>query len=157
MGALRLEPMTHEQFRSYREETVRSYAADLEGTGLTPQDALAQAEESTATLLPDGLATPGHHLWTGWDGDLEAGVLWMRIRSEADGPHAFIFDFFIHETVRRKGYGRELMRAAEARCRELGVVSIGLHVFAHNPGAHALYEQMGFRDTSYNMAKSLRP
>jgi len=82
-------------------------------------------------------------------------VLWLRIKPGSAGSHAFGFDFLVREDVRRRGYGRAIMAAAEQKCRELGVVSIGLHVFGHNPGARSLYEQMGFAITGYNMRKKL--
>jgi ribosomal protein S18 acetylase RimI-like enzyme len=47
------------------------------------------------------------------------------------------------------------LQAIEPRVRELGVTGIGLHVFAHNPGAQALYAKLGYNVTSINMRKNL--
>jgi hypothetical protein len=43
----------------------------------------------------------------------------------------------------------------EAIAREMGLQQMGLHVFAHNPGASALYESLGYVVTSLNMLKPL--
>jgi ribosomal protein S18 acetylase RimI-like enzyme len=43
----------------------------------------------------------------------------------------------------------------EAQARSLGMASVGLHVFAHNPEAIRVYERLGFRTTSLNMLKPL--
>ena len=61
----------------------------------------------------------------------------------------------VREELRRSGYGRAIMVAAEDECRALGVVSVGLNVFGHNRGAQALYEQMGFEVTGIQMSKRL--
>jgi len=155
MDDVRLAPMTETQYRAYREYADESYARSIAETGMVWEDAVQQSAKTFAELLPDGLATPGHHLWQAYDGDDEIGVLWLRIKPGSAGSHAFGFDFLVREDVRRRGYGRAIMAAAEQKCRELGVVSIGLHVFGHNPGARSLYEQMGFAITGYNMRKKL--
>lgn len=74
---------------------------------------------------------------------------------KSDGPHAFVYDFEVCPEVRRKGYGRAILEAAEAQCREWGVVSVGLSVFGFNAGARTLYEQMGFEVAVLQMRKRL--
>jgi GNAT superfamily N-acetyltransferase len=151
MAHVRLEPMTEERFTPYRAYTEEFFARSLAEAGTPPEEAAAEAARSTARLLPDGLSTPDHHLWVAWDGETEVGVLWVQIKAD----RAFGFDFLVHEHLRRQGYGQAMMVAAEQRCRELGALEIGLHVFAHNAGARELYERMGFETRSYNMGKSL--
>jgi len=155
MNDVRLVPMTEEQYRTYRESADESYARSIAETGAPWAEAVEQAAKSFADLLPDGLATPDHHFWVAYVGDDEVGMLWVRIKPGSTGSQAFGFGFEVREDLRRQGYGRAIMVAAEEKCRELGVVSIGLHVFGHNPGARSLYEQMGFEVTGYNMRKTL--
>jgi GNAT superfamily N-acetyltransferase len=164
---MRLEPMTEERFRSYREEQVRSYAQEIEDSGVPHDDAVLEAEKSTARLLPNGLQTPNHHIFVGLESpdehgpdehgpdehgpEEEVGQIWVRVV----GRSAFIFDLGVRADVRRRGYGRQIMRLAEQWCREQGVTEIGLNVFAHNPGARALYEQLGFAETRRIMRKKI--
>ncbi|MER7443761.1 GNAT family N-acetyltransferase [Micromonospora avicenniae] len=70
---------------------------------------------------------------------------------------AFVYNVAVEPDVRRQGYGRAIMLAAERWCRDNALTRIGLRVFAHNTGARALYEQLGFTETARNMAKDLRP
>jgi ribosomal protein S18 acetylase RimI-like enzyme len=47
------------------------------------------------------------------------------------------------------------MLALEALATDLGLRYLGLHVFAHNPGARQLYEKLGYTVRSLNMIKNL--
>lgn len=148
--------MTDEQYRLYRQRAEVGYAQNIAASGAMPlPEAQEKAQQDYNELLPDGLGTKGHRLWTAYDGDVEVGVLWLQVEQKSDGLHAFGYDFEVRPELRRKGYGRAIMRAAEKVCRELGVVSVGLSVFGSNLGARTLYEQMGFEVTAIHMRKRL--
>ncbi|SCG75210.1 GNAT family N-acetyltransferase [Micromonospora coxensis] len=158
MVTVRLESMTDAQYLDYRERAEDDYADSIAASGTLPRpEARRKAREDHARLLPDGPATPGHHLWRVLDGDdgADVGLLWLHVAQRSDGPHAFVYDIEVHEQARRRGYGRAVMRAAERFCRDRGVVSIALNVFGHNTGARALYEQEGYQVTSVQMRKRL--
>lgn len=53
-------------------------------------------------------------------------------------------------------YGKQAMLALEVVAESLGVETIGLHVFAHNPVAMNLYRKLGYEVTSQNMVKYLK-
>ena len=59
------------------------------------------------------------------------------------------------EAQRGKGYGKQLMLLIEEKARELGLKSLGLHVFAYNDVALKLYETVGYEVSSLNMRKNL--
>lgn len=148
--------MTEAQYPAYRQLAEARYAQDIAASGTLPErEAREKAAEDFDRLLPDGIATPGHHLWLAYDGDNEVGMLWLRLEEKSDGLHAFGFDFNVREELRRNGYGRAIMLAAEQECRDRGVVSVGLSVFGFNAGARSLYEQMGFEVTVMQMRKRL--
>ncbi|MEV4482841.1 GNAT family N-acetyltransferase [Micromonospora coxensis] len=158
MVTVRLEPMTDAQYLDYRERAEDDYADSIAASGaMALPEARRKAGEDYARLLPDGPATPGHHLWRVVDGDDggDVGLLWLHVAQRSDGLHAFVYDIEIREQARRRGYGRAVMRAAERFCRDRGVVSIGLNVFGHNTGARALYAQEGYQVTSVQMRKPL--
>ena len=153
---MRLEPMTEEQYRVYREFAEQDYAENIARSGAMPlADAIKKAAEDFARLHPDGLATPDDLLWTAYDGDEQVGMLGLRLQQRSDGLHAFGFDFRVEAGLRRQGYGRAIMAAAEQVCRERGILSVGLNVFGFNLGAQSLYQQMGFEVTSVQMNKRL--
>jgi GNAT superfamily N-acetyltransferase len=155
MADVRLEPMTEKRYETYRQEATDFYAQSIEGSGVTHDDAVREAEESTDKLLPEGVRTPGHHLFVALDGDEEIGHIWLNVTDKARGRRAYVYDVGVRAEVRRRGYGRLIMQQAELWCRDNGVTEIGLHVYAHNPGARSLYEQLGFAETGRHMDKKL--
>jgi GNAT superfamily N-acetyltransferase len=118
-------------------------------------EAREKAAADFARLLPDGLATAGHLLWQAYDGDDVVGMLWLHVTERSEGAHAFGYDFSVREDLRRRGYGRALMKAAEVECRRRGVVTVGLSVFGPNLAARSLDEQMGFTVTAMQMTRRL--
>jgi GNAT superfamily N-acetyltransferase len=151
-----LEPMTREEYDAYRVTAEESYAASILDSGaMAEPDARAKSAEDLARLLPDGIDTEGQLFLTARDGDLVVGMLWLSLSATPRGLTAFGYDFQIKDDLRRQGYGRAFMLAAEKECRDRGVVSIGLHVFGHNIAARTLYEQMGFHITGISMSRTL--
>jgi ribosomal protein S18 acetylase RimI-like enzyme len=61
----------------------------------------------------------------------------------------------VDEKYRGRGYGKQAMLLIEEKARELGLKSIGLHVFGVNQAARNLYEAVGYEITSLNMKKVL--
>lgn len=144
--------MTDAQFITYREEGEVEYARQIAESGTMP---LAAAEQKATAdydrLLTAGLRTPGHHLWTAWDGPDEVGILWLHV---ADGL-SFVYDLQVHDGHRRRGYGRAIMLAGERAARAEGATSNALNVFGQNTGAKSLYDQLGYQVTSTQMRKTL--
>jgi ribosomal protein S18 acetylase RimI-like enzyme len=140
-----LRPMGAEEFVAYRAHLVTGYAQDLVDSGAVtdPAAALEASEESTQDLLPDGVDSPGQHLWTPYAGDVPLGILWVFV----EGTHAFIYDIEVAEEQRRRGYGREILDAAARAAGDLGALELGLNVFGFNEGARALYERAGYATT----------
>ncbi|MNP71107.1 putative acetyltransferase [compost metagenome] len=53
------------------------------------------------------------------------------------------------------GYGKAAMAALEASLQALGIHQIKLRVAHDNPRALALYQELGFSITGYNMVRHL--
>jgi len=151
MTDVRLAPMTEDQYKPWRAEGEAHYAQSIATAGRSGPEAEREAAETYARLLPDEFVTPGHHFWYAYDGDRRVGFLWVRVTRDT----AFVYNIAVEPELRRRGYGRGIMLAAERWCRDQGLTRIGLHVFAHNPGARILYEGLGFTETGRNMAKDL--
>ncbi|MFZ5780854.1 MAG: ribosomal protein S18-alanine N-acetyltransferase [Pseudomonadota bacterium] len=60
------------------------------------------------------------------------------------GEEAELLSIAVHSTVRRRGFGRHLLRAVVDHVREEGVRKLFLEVGADNPSAQGLYVAEGF-------------
>ncbi|TMH72965.1 MAG: GNAT family N-acetyltransferase [Betaproteobacteria bacterium] len=141
-----LRSMTTTEFKRYLRLAVPEYARGHVRAGdFDPKKALAKAKAEYAELLPKGVATPGHYLYTIAlaENDKAIGMLW------------FDFRFRLDKAQRGKGLGREALGMLEQQAKILGAVSVGLHVFGDNAAARALYEKCGFRYSSMHMTKDL--
>ncbi|MFY0408665.1 GNAT family N-acetyltransferase [Solicola sp. PLA-1-18] len=155
---VRLLPMTSTQYAIFRTTAERSYAANIARSGAMGEpEARERADADFTRLLPDGLDTADQLLLTAMDGDDEVGMVWLALTDRSDGLHAFGYDLLVREDLRRRGYGRAILEAAEAECVRRGVVSVGLSVFGFNDPARSLYEQVGFEVAAIQMTKRLGP
>jgi GNAT superfamily N-acetyltransferase len=139
-GALELRQMTPAAFDEFRVNLVSDYADELHAAGMTRETADEQSRTQTAQLMPDGVDSAGQAFFTAWVDDSPVGHLWLS----TERPMAFVYDIVFREDHRRKGYGAAIMNAGALWSREHGHPSLGLNVFAHNPGARALYDSLGY-------------
>jgi ribosomal protein S18 acetylase RimI-like enzyme len=145
--------MTKIEYDEYLNQSIQGYANELITSGIVEQDKAMQQSKSTfESLLPKGINTENHYLYYAYDQDVRVGFIWYGFRNQHD---AFIFDFFIDESMRRKGYGKKVLKACEDDAKNKGAKTIGLHVFGHNKAARALYESIGYVATSIQMRKDL--
>jgi RimJ/RimL family protein N-acetyltransferase len=145
-------------YRKYCESLIRDYAADKVRAGVwSPEEAEGKSANELVGLLPDGLATPDHYLYSVEDQSVpaEIGILWISTRDTGVGRSVWIYDIIVYEKFRRRGYASRILHLAEDRARELGADKIELHVFGHNHAAQALYVKSGFRPTDIVMSKPL--
>jgi ribosomal protein S18 acetylase RimI-like enzyme len=143
--------MSWADFDVWSGRSVRGFAAQQAAAGLVAEpDAGAAAEQAFADLLPDGLATPAHHLWTvRVPGGPAVGSLWLRLRPSPGpggdgGLEAFVLDVEVLPAFRGRGLGRATMLAAETAAGRLGATSMALNVFGHNTTAMRLYRTLGY-------------
>ncbi len=150
-----LRPLHPHEFAGYRESFIRDWAADLARVEqLSLAEATLQATRRTDASLPDGVATKGHQLHAILHCDVRVGTLWFSVDAEG---RAFLDDITVDEPFRRQGHARRALQLFEALARAQGLAHIDLHVYRDNPGAIALYEQLGYRVTGLKMRKALDP
>jgi ribosomal protein S18 acetylase RimI-like enzyme len=72
---------------------------------------------------------------------------WRDLR----GPCGFIHDVYVKEDQRRRGTGRQLLRAAIAWIRSKGMSQVVLWSKSGNDAAQRLFAKLGFRQTMLEM------
>ena len=150
--------MTAAAYGTYLEAAVAAYAEENVDSGRWPAEgALERSRADFESLLPRGVATPDNHLF-----EIKAeeqgpaiGYLHFAIEVKAGMCSAFVYDLEIKPEHRRRGHAAAAFAAIEPLAREFGAESIGLHVFAQNVAAQALYRKLGYRVTGMNMVKPL--
>ncbi|HKH36159.1 MAG TPA: GNAT family N-acetyltransferase [Rubrobacter sp.] len=155
---VRLVELGDAPYHEYRRDLVRDYAADKVRAGAWSQaESEGRATRDVDGLLPEGPATQGHFLYAVRDDstDAEVGTVWFALRDSGVGRSVWIYDLIIRENLRCKGYASRPLELVEDRAKELGAKSVELNVFGHNHGARALYEKMGYNETSITMAKQV--
>lgn len=97
---------------------------------------------SPATMASE-LASPHTHylVATAPDGALDG---YAGLSAPQGAPQADIQTIAVTERARRRGLGRTLMRALLNVARQRGAHEVLLEVRADNPGAQALYADLGF-------------
>jgi GNAT superfamily N-acetyltransferase len=138
-----LRDMTPGAFDEFFTVLQHDYAEELHTAGMSKEAADTQSRTQTAQLIPDGVDSVGQEFFTAWVGEEQVGHLWLS----TERPMSFVYDVVVREEQRRKGYGAAIMNAGALWSREHGHFAIGLNVFAHNPGARALYDRLGYEVT----------
>ena len=153
-----LAPMRPEAYSAYLQAAIAGYAEDNVASGRGPREgALERSRADFADSLPLGLATPDNFLFEikAEESGPTIGALWFAVEERHGMRGAFVYDLEIQPEWRRQGHAMRAFEALESLVAELGLSSIGLHVFGHNPGAQALYAKLGYGVTGVNMAKNL--
>jgi GNAT superfamily N-acetyltransferase len=155
---IRLSPLSETEFTVYSGCDIIRYAEENVKAGYWhPAEALDKSHQAHQRLLPNGLKTKNQIFFKIENGKpgCWVGTIWLSTDFSAAQPAGFIYDIFIEEQYRHKGYGKQAMSALEGKARELGLHHLALHVFAHNLSARAFYETLGYQVKSLNMIKAL--
>nr|AYM52291.1 GCN5-related N-acetyltransferase [Sorangium cellulosum] len=152
-----LRPMEASELEAFILHTIEGYADDRAvAVSARAEDARRNARAQVEALLPRGLATPDHHIYTVVEGDAAVGHLWLAV-TDVDGFRSVVvYDIQLREEARGRGVGRRVMELAEEAASGLGARDLELHVFARNTRARRLYEALGYEITSLCMRKTLR-
>lgn len=155
--AVRLRPLTSDEFDAWLPGQIAGYAAMIENSGALPAEAAREkAVRDTAGLLSAGVATAGQVLLRILAADAAVGWLWLGVPGPDPDPRmAWVYDIEIAEEFRGRGYGRAAMLLAEDEARARGMTSLGLNVHGQNRVARSLYEDIGYQLTTLQMKKPL--
>ena len=154
-----LHPMTETELQRFLETAIVEYAQrHVEAGQWTAEESVEKSRKEFEDLLPQGVATPNHYLFTLInEAQQQVGMLWFARRESQGQPTAFVYEVRIDEAFRRRGYASQAFGEMETKVRELGWNRISLHVFGTNHAAIDLYHKLGYEVTNVLMAKTLEP
>jgi GNAT superfamily N-acetyltransferase len=140
-GYIEFFPMNAIEFERYVPDLIQGCADDLMRTDdLSAGPALERATSGIFDLLPQGVATPSHHLCTLRAGleDTPVGSIWFGTVTLRDRTVTFIYDLTVDRTHRGRGLGTAALSELEDWSRVQGHDAIVLDLFEHNVGARRL-------------------
>jgi ribosomal protein S18 acetylase RimI-like enzyme len=157
-SVIQLRNLTETGFVQYKPFLIEGYAQDIsKNYRVSVEEARLSSANQIEALLGQGLASPNQFLYdivlANENGETFIGYLWFT--TDDTKRQCFIYDFYLHEAFRGKGWGKKTLEVLEGLMKEQRIESIGLHVFAHNTAAHELYVKLGYQVTSFNMQKWL--
>ena len=156
----RLRPLRDDELGRYLEVLREAYLREIVVSGtMVRVDAEKKVEADIAAQLPDGIRTTDTYVYAVEDDTGKAvGYLWWAKRPDQVGkPMAFVYDVWINEDARGRGFGRAAMVALEDEVRRVGLDRIHLNVFGYNTPARQLYQSLGYTEFSVLMGKRLPP
>jgi ribosomal protein S18 acetylase RimI-like enzyme len=113
-----LVPIRREQFSAFAETANAGYAQDNVRSGRWPSaEALALAKAEFEQLLPQGQATPNHHVYEIQDEPTgeTVGFLWFAVVGASDARSAFIYNATVKQSFRRRRHAKAALNADVAR------------------------------------------
>lgn len=149
-----LVPMRAAQFEQFRQDALDTFARDNVRALRWGEDfALQRARAAFESLLPCGLATPGHTLCEMHDESSAqtVGGLWYALHEQVGPPSVYLYSIRVLPDHRGRGHATAAMELLRRRAADLGAESISLHAFAVNTTAQALYRSLGYGITGFNM------
>ena len=139
-----LVPLTEADRDAFIREELANYAEEqIRDAGWPPAEALERSRAELLPVLERELAEPTWRIWSARNADgVTVGWLWVK---PGDSPRsAHLYQITVAERFRRRGYGRAMLAALEARLARDGVDELTLNVNAANVPARRLYASCGY-------------
>jgi ribosomal protein S18 acetylase RimI-like enzyme len=149
---LRLRLLEAGEIAELTPKIEQEYAADVEQHGGLDRDA---ARAKAAREIPQVLADPVNQLFALEQEGSRVGHLWVGERELHGRRVLWIWDVFVEDRYRRRGYGRAAMQLAEGEARRRGLPCIRLNVFGGNEGARGLYRSLDYQEIAVVMGKDV--
>ena len=152
---INLKALEENQVPAYFEKLWTDYRNELVGAGFSEGYAEENIQYTKKRVLPEGILAPGNHIFYVYsDFDL-VGKLWLATKELDAKTEWFVFDIETFSNFRGKGFGREIMKAAEKYVLDSGGTAISLSVFGNNSIARKLYESLEYETIRLELKKKL--
>jgi ribosomal protein S18 acetylase RimI-like enzyme len=151
--------MSESAFTAFAERAIADYAQDNAQSGRWPEtDAPARARAEFLRLLPQGAATPNHFLYEIQDAasGQPVGALWFAVDAHHGAGTGYLYNIRVEPAFRGRGHAKDALDRLDEIALDMGLTSMGLHVFGHNTNAQALYRASGYWITGLLMRKPLQ-
>jgi ribosomal protein S18 acetylase RimI-like enzyme len=155
---LRLRPLRDDEVPEFIETLRAGYEQSLVAdASMSAAEAEEKAASDHAVLFPEGRPQADHHLYIveRETGEPVGHLFWAKRSFPGSGPRAFLYDVYIDEPFRGRGFGRQAMALLEEEVRAAGLPGLDLNVWGGNDLARSLYRKLGFEERAIFMSKEL--
>ena len=149
---LRLRRLDEAEAEALAPEIERNYAEEVSHHGGLD---IGAARAKAAREIPQVLADPANVLFALEDSGARIGHLWLGERELNGRQVLWVWDVFVDEGFRRRGFGQAALRVAEDEARRRGLPCIRLNVFGGNEAARALYRSLDYQEIALVMGKDV--
>jgi GNAT superfamily N-acetyltransferase len=154
--SVRLRPLRDDEFASWLPRMREGYAQDMtRNGGLSPERAAAKAADDVERLFPGERPSAAQSVFAVEAEGEPVGTLWVAERDDALQRCLFVYELFVDEAHRGRGYGKAAMTFAEEEARRRGFDQVALNVFGGNATARGLYRSLGYEEDAVAMSKRL--
>jgi len=144
--SINLRQMNYEDFSHWSSFSFRNFVGELaKSSGKSFEEVKTEVGLGPSKMSQDDL-------WYVIESDkTDIGFFWIKFDSEQKS--AFGYDIWLHEHMRSKGIGREVMLAGKIILKSKGIERLQVCVFEENTVARGLYESLGFHQKSYDLSR----
>lgn len=152
--SVQLRPMREDEFAAWLPQMRDGYARDMIDHGsFPPEGATAKAAADVEALFPAGRPSTDQLVFVIEADGEPVGDLWLARREDTVLTCLFVYDIYLEEAHRGKGYGKAAMLFAEEEARRRGLDRVALNVFGRNDTARRLYRSLGYEENAVSMSK----
>lgn len=152
---IELKALTDDEIVPFFNQLSIDYKIDLISAGFSEGYASENVEQSIKAIFSDGILAPGNFVFYAISDGNSVGKLWLSTTKRADKTEWSIYDIETFVDYRGKGFGREIMLAAERYVLAAGGDAMYLSVFGNNTPARKLYESLEYETIRLAMKKNL--
>jgi len=146
---MKIQTASADDYLAHMALVAKNYPADIAKAHNIPlQSAKELAKKQTVDELPQGQETKGNYFYVLRQGEETLGYLWLK---DFTATYLCVFDLYLLEPFRGKGYGSQAMDWVKAQAKTLNCQSVWLHVFGFNQRAIRFYQKCGYDLVDVNM------
>lgn len=131
------------EWRAYRELRLRALADSPACFATTLEEARARDEADWKRQVASGAGSPSEMPLVAEMGARLVGLAWCRV-DDRDPRQTHLYQMWVDPTLRRRGTGRQLLRAAVRWAESTDAHRVVLSVTCGQTAAIRLYESAGF-------------
>lgn len=142
---MKLDKMLEIEFKDFNKKNIDELTK-MYSSKMTEKEARRKAELEQYEILPHGVNTKDHFLYTiKNDRNENVGGIWFGKIERNSKDIAFLFYILIDDDKRGRGFETNAMKMIEEEIKKIEIYTIRLHVLKENIPAMIMYKNLGYK------------